>query len=152
MARKFIADKEEYANTKQKTLEYQLRKAGEVCFGKINYEQIPENFGAYGYKIAVWAIKVDDFNNYRYFRPDEMKMFDEILDNYYGKDKDKVKKLALLDKAFKENEISKEEYFQQKEELDLDFFGQCIRLFRERTGLIVARVQAHQITEKEGAF
>lgn len=155
MARKFREEKNEYAQLAQSSVEYQLGKAGQECFGKTNYTLTPEHSGVYGYRLGVWAIKIDDYNNYRYFTYEEEKLFDDIISAYYGTDPKKIKQLAMLDKAFQKDEISKEEYFQQKDELKLDFFGQCIQKFREQTGLIIARVQQHEITyrmEEECAF
>lgn len=143
---------EEYADMKYATLYYQLGKAGELTYGKTNLTPCTEFEGAYGSRYSVWAIKLDDFNHYRWFTAKEEKMFDEIISCYYGSDPKKVKQLAILDDAFRKNEITKEEYFQKKDEMDLDFFAQCILRFRDKTGLIVARVQYHVDNSGECAF
>lgn len=152
MTRKFQKNNEEYASMINTTLYYQLSKAGEICFGKTNQTSCKEHKGAYGWRTSVWAIKIDDYNNYRYFSLEEEKLFNEIINRYYGKDCEKVKQLAILDDAFKHDEISKEEYFSKKDEYNLDFFGQCIEVFKDKTGLIVARIQAHEFNQMESAF
>lgn len=150
-ARKFQAENETYAEMKYSTLYYQLDKTVQACFGKTNYNEFQEYEGAYGSRWGVWAIKLDDYNNYRNFTQEEEELFDRIISNTYGSEPKKIKQLAMLEESFKRDEISKQEYFDKKEEYDLDFFGQCITVFRERTGLIIARVQYYDINQ-ESAF
>lgn len=72
---------------------------------------------------VVGVFKVSSLNKYRYFTLEENELFNNIILSYYGKDPKKIKQLALLEKAFKNDEITKEEFFSKKDELDLDFFG-----------------------------
>lgn len=152
MTRSLQSEDKEYADMEFTTLYYQLGKAGKLTYGKTNLTPYTEYEGIYGSRYSVWAVKVDDFNHYRYFTEEETKIFDDIISCFYGSDPEKIKQLAILDDAFKHEELSKEEYFQKKDELDLDFFAQCVQRFREKTGLIIARVQYHVDREAEGAF
>lgn len=88
---------------------------------------------------------MDNYNNYRNFTIEEKELFNRIISNTYGSEPEKIKQLAMLEESFKQDEISKQEYFDLKEEYNLDFFGQCILTFKERTGLIIARVQHYDI-------
>lgn len=152
MTRNFKNKDEEYAKMNFRTAYYQFSKAGEIAYGKTNLTPFTEFEGAYGARYSVWAIKLDDFNHYRWFTAKETELFDEIISCYYGSDPKKVKQLAILDDAFRKNEITKEEFFQKKDEMNLDFFGQCILRFRDKTGLIITRVQYHVDHNGECAF
>jgi hypothetical protein len=104
MTRKFKTFKEEYSNVNSKSLYYRLSKAGNQAFGKnrvINKIDTP-TLGAYGYREMVWAIKVDDYNHYRYMTKDESKRFDEIVSVLCMKEPEIVKKEALLDEMLRE--------------------------------------------------
>ena len=50
--------------------------------------------------------------------------------------------------------MTKEEYFQRKEDLNLDTFSEVIWLFKERTGLQVVHATEHEIDQEymESAF
>lgn len=147
--RKFQQEKEEYQEISPNTVYSQLTETAEVCFGKTNYTAYRQCEGAFGARWGVWVIKISDYNEYRYLTFEENKIFDDIISCYYGKDPKKVKQLAMLEKAFRKNEISKEEFFSKKDELDLDFFGQCIQRFKDKTGFMIARCQVYEIDDHE---
>lgn len=150
LARKLKAFNDDYKDMKLDTLEYQIRKVGNITFGKTNYINKGidfENKGTHGYRFGVWAIKVNDFNLYRHLTQEELDVFDRIIkDCYANRTPEDIKKLAMLDRAFKKNEISKDEYFAQKELLP-DDFSNCLRAFRAEIGEQIARVQEHEITD-----
>lgn len=151
MQRKFRKEKEEYRDLKPAAVEYRLRKAGEIAFGKNNTIDASFPAGAYGSRQFVWAIKVSDYNEYRYMTEEEIKELDDIITAFCNKNPDKIKAAALLDETYKEDEeMTKQDYFKKKEELGLDVFGDCIRLFRERTGYTVVHCSEHHL--KESAF
>jgi hypothetical protein len=61
MTRKFIEEKDDYKNMKYNTVEYRLRKAGKVAFGK-TLTRVPDEEpvfegGVYGQREYVWAVK-----------------------------------------------------------------------------------------------
>lgn len=151
MTRKFQKYKQEYKNISFSTLQYQLGKTGKICFGKTNYSPYIEHQGAYGYRQAIWGIKLNDFNEYRYLTEEEQKDLNKIITNFYKNEQNpnNIMQIGLLEDAFKNGEITKEEYFQYQENMNLDFFSQCIQQFNEKHHCILARVQQHYIKELE---
>ena len=134
----------EFANCSYETLRKRMRKAGIKAFGVTKDE---DSRGFYGSREYVWAIKLYDApNHYRHFTPDEEKRFDEIISGFYTTQPERVKKMALLEKVFQDDDsMTKEEYFQKKAALNLDVFFDVIQLFKKETGLQVVHATAHDI-------
>lgn len=148
MTRKF-KKKTKYQEIEFDTLKYQLTNAALTTFGKTN-TIYTINRGAYGCRYYVWAIKLDDYNNYRYFTFEEKKMFEALITEYYaGIGPEEIIQLSLLEEELKEGEITSDEFFKLRERAGLNFFDQCITKFKEKTGLIVARAQLHEIIDAD---
>lgn len=139
MSRKY-AKHQDYQSAS--TAKKRLSKASLVLFGETK-ELI--SHGTMGSREYVWAIKLDDYNHYRFMTEAEEKRFDEIITDCYAAEPDKVKKAALLEDQLKKEEIDVKEYFELKERLGLDTFKDCIFKFREETGFLVVRCTRHEI-------
>ena len=114
MARKFVANGsfDSFSTAKR-----QLTQSSRKLFGKIEGFQ---GEGIAGLREYLWAVKLNDYNKYRLLTPEEEKRFDEIIEMLYTSQAQRVKKAALLEEAYRKDEtMSKEEYFEQKERLDL---------------------------------
>lgn len=146
MQRKFQETKPEYKDLKSSTVYYRLQQASNIAFGKNNTIKATHPSGAYGSRKLVWAIKVSDYNEYRYMTKEEEKILDTIISTYCNKNPDKIKAAALLEEEYKEDaDMSKEEYFLKKEALGLDVFGECIKLFYQKTNLVVVHCSEHTL-------
>lgn len=146
MARK-LQRQTKYQDLKFDTLKYQLTQAALVAFGPTN-GQYTVGRGAYGSRYLVWAIKLDDYNNYRYFTVKEKLLFESLITEFYsGVGPEKFAELALLDSELADGNITVEEYMEQRDNAGLNFFDQCISRFRDKTGLIVAKAQQHEVKE-----
>lgn len=122
---------------------YLLSKSRNKLFG--NGEEI----GLCGYRNAVWAIKVDNFNHYRSFTQEEEDMFDALVLQVYGTtDVQTIKAAALLDDIYKNSEtMTKEEFFMLKEYRGYNFFDAVIEKFREATGEIIVRANKYNLID-----
>ena len=137
---------EEFCDVSVRTMEGRMARAGKKAFG-VTIEE--SSRGIYGSREYVWAIKLYDApNHYRYMTYEEESLFDQILAGFYSSNPERVKKAALLEEAFKKNEtMTKEEYFKEKERLNLNVFYDVIKLFKKETGLQVVHATAHDIDE-----
>ena len=83
----------------------------------------------------VWAIKVSDMNEYRSFTAEENELFDALIRKVYGNvEPERAKGAAMLEKMFKDSDMSKEEYFYLKETNGFDFFLEVVNKFKDVTG------------------
>lgn len=139
MSRKY-AKHQDYQSVS--TAKRRLSKASLVLFGETK-ELI--SHGTIGSREYVWAIKLDEYNHYRFMTKAEEKRFDEIITDCYAAEPDKIKKAALLEDQLKKEEIDVKEYFELKERLGLDTFKDCIFKFHEETGFLVVRCTRHEI-------
>ena len=146
MVRKIKKEKEEFKNIKENSLRYRLTQAGNRTFGKTSDENAE---GIYGTRHYVWAIKVDDFNKYRFMTLEEQQIYIEIRSKYIKNKEEEVERLALLKDAYNSKEISALEYIEKSFEC-VDFFGEVIVEFKARTGLQIVRATEHELFEKEG--
>lgn len=158
MTREFAHKKKEgYENMSLKAIEYRLTRAGEQAFGKNRTLTNPDsqsNMGAYGYRNLVWAIKVSDYNEYRYPTEEETARFHEIITAVLAKDPEKQAKRMLLEEEFKTStSMTKETYLEIRERLELDQeFSECVKRFYEETGLIIVHCSQHVLKNQKGAF
>lgn len=149
MARKFQQEKEEYKNLSFGAVQYRLAKAGNVSFGKNDALEKGLEAGPYGARTTVWAIKINDLNQYRRLTPEEDARFNEIISACYAEAPEKIKRLAALEKSYKnDNSMTKEEYFNLKERLGLDVFQECLFRFTAETGLIITHVSEHELIDQ----
>lgn len=154
MARKLIKYyPDTWGQYSQSGLEKKLRKAGNSLFGKTNlplyrHDQQERYSGPYGYREYRWAIKVSDFNQYRFLTEDEQKAFGILLDSYHVTKED----IALKEqydkqklKELEEDKITKEEYILAMSHSEL--FPDLLDKFRDATGLSLAKATYHDIQE-----
>lgn len=141
---KLLKQRQDYKEISYSGLIKLLTKAGNIGFGPTKEENSQGEFGSREY---VWAIKLYDRpNHYRPLTYEENELFDEMLSGYYTANPEKIKKAALLEEAFREDEtMTKEEYFKQKEILGLDMFYQVIKLFKTKTNLQVVKATWHDV-------
>lgn len=137
---------EEFSNVSVETMRGRMRRAGEKAFG-VTVESGSK--GVYGSREYVWAIKLYDApNHYRYMTIEEETAFDAILSGYYATEPERIKRAALLEEAFKtDDSMTKEQYFKEKDRLNLNIFYDVIRQFKKETGLQVVHATAHEIDE-----
>ena len=148
-----LCSTQEFSNVSLETMRGRMRRAGEKAFG-ITLDETSR--GLYGSREYMWAVKLYDApNHYRYLTIEEEQIFDTLVSNFYSTNPERVKKAALLEEAFKSNnEMTKEEYFKEKERLNLNVFYDVIKLFKQETGLQVVHATAHDIDEEymDGAW
>ena len=148
-----LCSTKEFADVPVATMRGRMRRAGEVAFG-ITVD--PESRGIYGSREYVWAIKLyDKPNHYRNFTTVEKQLFDELTESFYSTNIERIQKAALLEAAYRDSDaMTKEEYFKQKENLNLETFSEVIWLFKQRTGLQVVHATDHDIdvAYEESAF
>lgn len=139
MARLYTYDEPHYKN--ERTAQRRLSKTSNRLFGKAATHEA----GSLGYKEYVWAIKMSDYNEYRYMTDEEDKIFDEILTAFYTIPPEKARQLGILEDNLRNKEIDVDEYFKQKDMLELNLFSQCLKMFREQTGCVIVKVSRHEI-------
>lgn len=145
ITRKYVND-DLFANLKESSIKYQFQKSRNKLFGSTPSDIAP-NHGIMGWRNVIWAIKLDDFNNYRLLTPEEETTLNHIIEFVYGHlDVKKVKRLALLDEYYENNnDMSKEEYISLKKTHGLNFFFEVILRFKELTGYQMAAVNKYEI-------
>ena len=103
--------------------------------------------GEAGNREYIWGVKINDYNRYRFFTPEEERIFNELITKVYSESPETIKKAALLESSLRRKEIDVDEYFELKEQLGLDTFMDCIFKFRELTGEIIVRCAKHELME-----
>lgn len=155
IARKIHRDRDEYKELKINTIRNRMSNAGIEAFGKTNFpDNLYENSGPYGHRDYIWAVKVSDYNDYRYLSDNEEKKFNELLEVAFSLPAEKAKQLALLDQSLKDKSIGIDEYFTKRETLGLWNFKGVLQQMYEDCGIIIVRCTRHEITKdiKESAF
>ena len=127
-----------------KTYAKRFSKVATTLFGEMNGIS---SIGDWGTREYIWAVKISDYNEYRFMTPEEEKRFDDIITTCYGSNADQIKNQQLLEEALQCGEIETTQYFALKERLGLNIFKDCIFQFREETGLQIVRCQKHEIVE-----
>jgi hypothetical protein len=117
-----------------------LRRVGLELFGDTK-ELISS--GEAGTREYLWAIKINDFNQYRLLTEEEEKIFDDIICQCYSSNPEKIKMANLLEDGLRKGEIDVKDYFESKERLGLNSFQDCIWKFREETGHMIVRCTKH---------
>lgn len=101
--------------------------------------------GEYGSRKYVYAIMISSYNQYRSLTQEENKLFTHILKSILGDQVEKVKQMMLLDQAFKNSDMSKDEYFIKRERFGLDLFPHVLKQFKKETGLQLVRIQEYKL-------
>lgn len=124
------------------TAKKRISKASLNLFGET---KTLTSHGTAGSREYLWAIKLDDYNHYRYMTKEEEKRFDDIICTCYAIKPEQVKQAALLENQLKEKEIDVDEYFELKNRLGLNTFKDCIFKFKEETGYMIVKCTKHEI-------
>ena len=144
MSRKLIRYNSDYRTLTENNVEKRMGKVNKNLFGE--YEKNSKQaFGRMGSRKYVYAIKISDFNKYRCLTDEEMDTFKHILKSICGKQIDKIMESMLLDEAFKNSDMTKEEYLLKRERFDLDLFPHVLKQFKKETGKTVVRIQEYQV-------
>lgn len=144
MSRKLIKYNDNYRTLTENNVEKRMGKVNKNLFGE--YEKNSKQaFGRMGSRKYVYAIKISDFNKYRCLTDEEMDTFKHILKSICGKQIDKIMESMLLDEAFKNSDMTKEEYLLKRERFDLDLFPHVLKQFKKETGKTVVRIQEYQV-------
>ena len=144
MARKLKEFDEDYSDLSLRQIERRMSNAGLRTFGVTS----SIDYGRYGSREYVWAIKVTELNKYRHLTEEEDELFSKLLLDYYtNKDTiDLLKKSLLLDMRFAEEEsMTKEEYLRINKACGYDFYQTVVRKFKEATGEQLVRGTYHEL-------
>lgn len=147
IVRKLKRDKPEFKDIPEETLYKRMAKAGDRAFGKTADSS---SKGAYGTRHYIWAIKVDDYNYYRFMTEEEEAVYKKIRDKYCKDKAEIIEKEALLKDAYKNKEISAQEYADKS--LEIDFFNCVLVEFLAETGLKLVRTTEHELYESQLKF
>lgn len=143
----------EFKGISSRTLEGRISKAGVRAFGVTGD---PKSRGLCGSRDYIWAVKLYDRpNHYRRMTDEENEIYTQLISAYCLGEPEKISRAALLEDAFLHSEsMTKEEYFELKIELGLDYFTEIITQFKHKTGLQLARATLHEIDPeyRESAF
>ena len=144
MARKFEKD----FDIKECSIRRQLTASRDRLFGKS--QGLSPSKGVMGMREYVWAIKVSDMNEYRSFTAEENELFDALIRKVYGNvEPERAKGAAMLEKMFKDSDMSKEEYFYLKETNGFDFFQEVVNKFKDVTGQVVTHATKYEINKNQ---
>ena len=145
MIRKLKLENNEYKDISEDTLYRRMSKAGDRTFGKT----IEKNSrGTHGDRHYVWAIRVDKYNHYRKMTEEERVIYKQLLKEYCidEKTQEKIEQDALVLDAFKNHEITAQEYAEYKL-YSCNFFTEVISKFKEQTGYLLVRTTKHELEE-----
>ena len=147
IVRKLKRDKPEFKDIPEETLYKRMAKAGDRAFGKTADST---SKGTHGTRHYIWAIKVDDYNYYRFMTEEEETVYKKIRDKYCKDKAEIIEKEALLKDAYKKKEISAQEYADKS--LEMDFFNCVLVEFLAETGLKLVRTTEHELYESQLRF
>ena len=146
MIRKLKLENKEYKDISEDTLYRRMSKAGNRTFGKTIEK---DSKGTHGNRHYVWAIRVDKYNHYRRMTEAEKVIYQQLLSEYCDdkKTQEQVEQDALVLDAFKNHEITAQEYAEYKL-YSCNFFTEVAGKFKEQTGYLLVRTTKHEL---EGA-
>ena len=147
MIRKLKLKNEEYKDISEDTLYKRMSKAGDRAFGR-TVEQ--DSKGTHGSRHYVWAVRVDKYNHYRRMTKEEEVIYKQLLNEYCDDEKtqEQIAKDALVLDAFKNHEITAEEYAEYKL-YSCNFFTEVVGKFKSRTGFLLVRTTKHELDKIE---
>lgn len=126
-----IAKKEEeYKDLSDSQIRRRMSSAGKRNYGKYG-DPIG---GMKGIREREWAIKIDDYNHYRPLSEEEYNTFLEITSAFYTSDPEKIIEKKKLEEQLRDDEITKERYFELIDAYELDHFSGIYAEFAKRTG------------------
>lgn len=116
-------------------------------FGKFSEENPMKSEGIFGYRKAVWAIKINDQDVYRKLLDEERDLWRQILDKFYNKkltDDEVLLKVQIAEFCVEHN-CSFEKYNQMLADYGLDFYGLAVSKFKDQTGLQIVHISEHEL-------
>ncbi len=116
-------------------------------FGKFTEENPMKSEGIFGYRKAVWAIKINDQDVYRKLLDEERELWRQILDKFYNKkltDDEVLLKVQIAEFCVEHN-CSFEKYNQMLADYGLDFYGLAVSKFKDQTGLQIVHISEHEL-------
>lgn len=116
-------------------------------FGKFTEESPAKAEGIFGYRKAVWAIKINDQDVYRKLLDEERDLWRQILDKFYNKkltDDEVLLKVQIAEFCVEHN-CSFEKYNQMLVDYGLDFYGLAVSKFKDQTGLQIVHISEHEL-------
>lgn len=145
MIRKLKLENKEYKDISEDTLYKRMSKAGNRTFGKTIKK---DSKGTYGNRHYVWAVRVDKYNHYRKMTEKEKIIYQQLLSEYCDdkKTQEQVEQDALVLDAFKNHEITAEEYAEYKL-YSCNFFTEVVGKFKAQTGYLLVRTTKHELEE-----
>lgn len=127
-----------------------LTESRNVLFGqgKDNFKSDNKDFfaktkGLIGEREYCWGIKIDEQNHYRLLTQDEYDIFKMLLGKHGTPEE--VLKLKTLDNMFRNDEITKEEYFDIKDKQS--YFVSALSSFKNMTGYQLVHCTKHEIVK-----
>lgn len=141
-----LVQTDEFYGTSVETMRQRMRKAGETAFGVTDEEG---SRGIYGSREYIWCVKLNDRpNHYRCLTAEEEKIFNDLIKAVYSSDVERIKKIMLLEETFKTSKMTKEEYFEKKDRMNLNCFAEVLGYFLKETGYQIVRATHHDIDPK----
>ena len=137
-------------NLKDSAARKQFTKSRDKLFGTIKKDKNYSTGGIMGNRSYRWVIKVNDFNSYRELNQEEDELFNALItQTYSGIDPERIKAAAVLEKRFKDSDMTKEEYFELKEVQGLNFFYEVVEKFKVLTGYQIVCANLYDINYSE---
>lgn len=131
MARKLMAEKKEYENLSFRAVVYRLSASGYRQFGKVTPDR--KGVGTEGERDYIWAVKLDDYNNYREMDDEEREIYLRIRDSWAGAQGEIQERQALFSED--EDYWSPRSMRETLEAQRKNFYTGVISVFRDETGL-----------------
>lgn len=119
-----------------KTIIRYFTQSRNKLFGEIQDKKQLKSQGIAGSREYIWAIKLSNYNEYRFMTEEEEKLFNDITKEVYSKIEPKqIQQLHLAKEVYNEGGISKQQYEDYCHDNELNFFENVILRFKEKTGL-----------------
>lgn len=141
IANKAKRDVPEYKDYAEVSIRYKMSKAATRNYGPCGDLM----GGINGTREREWAIKLDDYNNYRALTEEEYALFVEITKDFQSKYPEKSIEKEKLEIRLKEKEIDVDEYFKLVDVCELDIFPQIMWEFTAQTGYKIVLATEYQL-------
>lgn len=116
-------------------------------FGQFSKENPIMAEGKFGFRKAVWAIKINDIDAYRKLSEDERIIWRQVLDQFYNKKLDEEEvllKVSIAEYCLAQKKTL-EEYTQMLNDYGFNFFGLAVSKFKDQTGLQIVHISEHEL-------
>lgn len=130
IALKAQLDEDRYKKLSYSQVERRMSTAGQRHYGKYGSDE----GGLSGKRTREWAIKLDDYNNYRSLTQEEYNYFVKLVESHYGNAGEQIILKQKFENQLRNKEITSDEYFALIDSHHLDFFAGIIQSFKEKFG------------------